>query len=433
MNSNLPLGEKLKQIRRAQGLSQDNVAYAVDNHTSIISRIENGHIDSPSPDLLDAIRIFLGVQNAPLLPYEIELFNSRIQMWEALLDANRLDDAKAMQPELAQILSLPFEHDLILKYKMLEVRFFFKQEKFAAAEENFIQAEPLLPYASSDTQILYYSNKAFLYQTKGDYKTSYKYYQETLKLFGDKPPLARILEATAYICCFLGKYHHGIRYIQHARVLYEGDQTNPRGYHLDENLALCYAAVGETKKAEALLDMSYRQAILNGNEIQQGITLLNISIIASRRGEYDKALEQHDKVLELFTKNMSIIVAHDKSLYVMAVFSKAALQAKLSMDNSDTIALGRPLAEGNETLTIMLDAAHHLSNLGNTDSEKYLENIAIPHLMQFRPNDKSLHLELCRKLEAHYKKKKSKTKAAYMAAIIRDIYEEMFMSEEDEE
>ena len=429
-NSSLTLGEKLKQVRRDKGLSQDNVAYAVDNHTSIISRIENGHIDPP-PELLDAIRKFLDIQSAPLLPFELELYNEKLLMWESLLDANRLDDAKAMQAELAHILSLPFEHDMILKYKMLMVRFFFKQPDFAAAEENFRQAEPLLPYASNDTLILYYSNKAFMYSTKLDYKASYKYYQKTLELFGDRPPSARILEATAYICCFLGKYHHGIRYIQHARVLYEGDRTNFRGYHLDENLALCYAAVGETMKAANLFEMSYRQAVLNGNEIFQGITLLNISSITKKRGNYEKALEQQNKALELFTKNMSIIIAHDKSLYVTAVFAKAILQAKMNMDNTDTIALGRPLAEGDETLTIMLDTAYHLSNLGSTDSEKYLEDIAIPHLMQHKPIDKSLHLELCKELEAHYKKKKSKTKAAYMAVIIRDIYEEMFMGEEE--
>jgi len=426
----LPLGEKLKHVRREKGLSQDNVAYAVDNHTSIISRIENGHIEPP-PELLDAIRIFLDIQHAPLLPFELELYSEKLLMWESLLDANRLDDALAMQTELVHILSLPFEHDLILKYKMLMVRYYFKKPDFAAAEEHILQAESLLPYASNDTLILYYSNKAFMYSTKLDYKTSYKYYQKTLELFGDKPPSARILEATAYICCFLGKYHHGIRYILHARVLYEGDKTNLRGYHLDENLALCYAAVGETKKAETLFEMSYKQAILNGNEILQGITLLNISSITKKRGNYEKALEQQNKTLELFEKNKSIIIAHDKGIYLMAVFAKAMLQAKMNIDNTDTINLGRPLAEGNETFTIMLDAAYHLSNLNSTDSERYLEEIAIPHLIKHKPNEKSLHLELCKELEVHYKKKKSKTKAAYMAAIIRDIYEEIFISEEE--
>jgi len=430
MNSNLPLGEKLKQVRRDKGLSQDNVAYAVDNHTSIISRIENGHIDPP-PELLDAIRKFLDIQNAPLLPNELKLYNDKLLMWETLLDASRLDDAKAMQAELAHILSLPFEHDMIFKYKMQEARLYLKEYNFAVAEENIGKFEPLLSNASNEALIMYYSNKGFLSLAKADYKTSFSYYNKALELFGDKPPSSKVLEPLAHLCILTGKYHHGLQYIQHARFLYDGDRANPRSYYMNENLATCYLGIGEIKKAEALFDISYRQAILNGDEINQGITLLNMAEVNRKRGNYEKSHEQLCKVLELFNKNMSEIVLYDKGLYVQAVFTKSALETKMNIDSTDTIAQGRPLAEGNETYTIMLDAAYHLSNLGNTDSEKYLEDIVIPHLTQCETQEKNLRLLICEELEAHYKKKKSKTKAAYVAAIIRDIYKEMFMSEEE--
>ena len=427
----LSLGEKLKQVRRAKGLSQDNVAYAVNNHTSIISRIENGHIDPPPPELLDAIRKFLDIQSAPLLPDEMKIYSSRIQRWSTLLDSNRIDDAKAMQPELAHILSLPFEHDMILKYKMQETRLYFKQDNFTAAEENIRQAEPMLPYASIEALIMYYSNKGFLSLSKFDYKDSFSNYHKALDFFGDKPPSTNILGILAHLCILTGKYHHGIRYIQHARVLYEGDRANPMGYYMNEFLALCYLGIGETKKAEALFDISYKQAMLTGDVINQGVTLLNMADISRRRGDYEKSHEQLSKALELYDINISEVILYDKTMYVQIVFTKAILEVKMNMDNTDTIAKGRALAEGNETHTIMLDAAYHLSNLGNADSEKYLEDIAIPHLMQCETQEKNLRLLICKELETHYKRKKSKTKAAYMAAIIRDIYEEMFLSKEE--
>jgi len=61
MNNGMPLelGEKLKRIRRAKELSQENVAYAIGSHISVISRIESGKVN-PSTEILGAIRKFLG-------------------------------------------------------------------------------------------------------------------------------------------------------------------------------------------------------------------------------------------------------------------------------------------------------------------------------------------------------------------------------------
>jgi len=431
MNSKLSIGEKLKQVRKEKGLSQDNIAHAINNHTSIISRIENGHIDPPPSELLDAIRVFLDIQNAPLLPYELELYNDKLQVWETLLDTNRLNEATAMQSELTQILCLTFEHDMILKYKMQETRLHIKQNNFTAANENMIQAEALLPHASTEALIMYYSNKGFLSLANADFKTSFSHYHKALELFGDKPPSINILGTLAHLCIMFFQDEDGIRYIQRARVLYDGDRNNPLGYYMNEFLALCYLGVGETKKAEPLFDISYKQAVLNADVINQGVTLLNMADISRRRENYEKSHKQLSTALDLYNKNLSEVVANDSTVYIQIVFTKAIMEAKMNMDNTETIAQGRSVAKEDETHTILLNSAYHLSNLGNADSEKYLVDIALPHLMQCETQEKNLRLLICKELEAHYKKKKSKTKAAYMAANIRDIYEEIFINEEE--
>jgi len=425
-NTTIEIGEKLKQIRKAKELSQDNIAYAIDKHTSVISRIESGQV-TPTPEVLDSIRKFLEIENAPLLPHEIDLYQEQYQIWEALLDANRVDAARAMQPELAIILSLPYEHDMILGFLMSEARLLFKEIDFAAVEERLSMAEPLLPYASNESLILYYSNKAQIFNFKRDIKSALKYHLISLELFGDNKPYARILMQVAHCCLMLGKYHHAIRYILHARVLYEGDRTNPVGYYFNDLLAQSYFAVGELKKAEDLFDISYKQAKLNNNKINQGGTLAGIAGINAQKGNYDAALKQYDTALQLIQEVMHEIIPNEKHLYIFPIFNKAILQAKLNIDNNETIAQGRSVAEGDELYTVLLDAAYHIGNLSDTASENYLEDIAIPYMQQCDGQERLLLLTLCEELEAHYKKKKTKTKANNIATIVRTIYKNMFI------
>jgi len=357
-------------------------------------------------------------------------------MFATLLDANRIDDAKAMQPELKTVLSLPYEHDLTVRYLMLATRLLFKEHDFAnkgdnfdAAEKNVKTVEPLLSQASNETLILYYTNKAHLFTAKGDIKSALKCYHNSIELFGDKMPYARIYQQMSHCYILLHKYHHAIRYIQHARASYEGDMTNPMSYVNNELLASCYANTGEYKKAEELFEMSYNQSKLSGNEIAQGLSLYNMAEMAMNMGNYDTALEKLDMALQLIEKNMSDVILYNKHVYIFTIYSKAVILAKLNRENKEIIELGRPLAEGDETLTIILDTAYHLGKINSADSENYLEKVTIPHLLSCGGHEMCLLLAVCKELEAHYKKKKSKTKAAYMAAIIRDIYEDMFMGD----
>ena len=428
-NTSLTLGEKLKQVRKAKGLSQENIAYAADSHTSVISRIESGQVHPP-PELLAAIRKCLDIVHAPLFDHETELFIQRMQLWETMLDTNRLADARDMMPGLAAILSLPYEHNLIFGFMMQETRLLLKENKFDEAEENILLAEPLLDHASNETLITYHCNKAYLFTYKGEYKAAFKYYQRALELFGGKPPHARILEQITHVSLLLEKWHHAIQYAQHARILYEGDRTNPRGGYLTGYLATSYLATMEYGKAEVLFEKSYNEAMLTGDDLSVGIALINMAEINTKRGNFDKAKEHFDLGLKkMLPSVLSEIIPFMKNIYVMASFSMALAKTKMGKDNSDIIAAARPYANGNETLQTVLDAAQYLTKLGDPVAEKYIETVAIPHLMQCTGQEKSLRLVLCRELEAHYKKKKAKTKANNMAALIRDIYEEMFMGE----
>ena len=115
MNSNTPLhiGEKIRQIRVAKGLSQDNLAYATGKSKAHISRLERG--DSEIDDkTLAAIKEFLELPGAPLLEQELEVFRIRLWGWNELVSSRRTDEVIAQQKELSHITLLPFERTRML-------------------------------------------------------------------------------------------------------------------------------------------------------------------------------------------------------------------------------------------------------------------------------------------------------------------------------
>jgi len=83
------------------------------------------------------------------------------------------------------------------------------------------------------------------------------------------------------------------------------------------------------------------------------------------------------------------------------------------------------IARSNNAVAYMLEAVGHLMSLDNSDSVDYIQDVAIPFLRSGGIS-KFDAITLCEHLEAYYTKKRAKTKAQAIAAIIRDIYKEIF-------
>ena len=111
--SALPIGEKLRLVRVAKGLSQENVANATKSSISTISRIELGQIECQATMLL-AIKKCLDVNEAPLREHELKVYEDQIWLINSLADAQRTSEARDKQSKMFPIAELPFEQDLNL-------------------------------------------------------------------------------------------------------------------------------------------------------------------------------------------------------------------------------------------------------------------------------------------------------------------------------
>ena len=422
-NSAMTVGEKLRQIRVSKGLSQENVAYAIKKSTNIVSLIESGKRNL-TDEMLEGIRKFLEVENAPILEHEVELYINRLDMWDEILDADRREEAKAKQRELASILDLPYEHNLIFRYTMLEVRILLKEANLPPAREKLDAAEAIIEYADTKSLCTYYQNKGFIIGLDHKYKESLKFFLQALELAESGSARLRLLANIGGVYVNLGKYYKGILYFERAKAEYS-DKTNIAGCVMDQKLAMCYLRIGEYDNCKKLLDKVLSQyKTFNYSGPRYGEALMYMGNFYGMTGDPQKAITFYDQTLPYFKGYFDNFVP-------MLYYAKAAalISLKKLAEAQEIIDQGRHLAHGNELYNMMFDIGQHGIDLNNPKSISFFEDVAIPYLRALGGENSYSALLVCKELEAHYKKKKSKVKALTISNIIREIYEEMFFGD----
>jgi len=431
---NLSLGEKLKHIRTAQGISQENVAKIIKKNKSDISRIENGKAE-PSDDALKAIRRFLGIDKAPLLPLELELYRNRLLICNGLLDTNRPEDARAMQPELEHILALPYEYDLIAQYRMLEIRIMIREKNLTDAMEQLVEVEPLLNHVSNKTLCGYHSNKAFFCTISNNPRSAADHYLIALGLVDkdDTSTTTRLLASIGTAYSALGKHHHAIRYYERALDQFKGGVLSYVIVPIQGAAAVSYYCVGEYAKAEKVANLAIPHA-KSINDNTSHVTLLNALVaIKIDCGDYDAAMSlinEADAILENTITNYASVFEM-RLVYLGFAFNKVSCLAKMNRHQEchEIVDKCQIHVQGDESLAIILATISHMITFDAPDSIAYIEDVAIPHFAAMKPHGANLTTTLCKELIAYYTKKKSKTKLAYIKAIMYDIYEEIFIGE----
>jgi len=252
-----------------------------------------------------------------------------------------------------------------------------------------------------------------------------KHYLQTFNHISNEKSIVKILANIGVSYLMLGKYHHAIRYLERSKAEHHGDRASYTGPYIAGMLATCYGITGEYNKAIKLLDVTIAQAKSAKHEAILKECLLNRSALSIRMQNYEESIE--------FSNQALILAKCDKSIYAPALINKATclLKMKRITEGQHVLESVKPLVEGDEHLTALFDAINHQINLNNAKSRYHLENVVIPYLRAGGGVTMFTALCICKDLEAYYKKKKTKTKALAMAAIIREIYEDMFIDDND--
>ena len=410
-------GEKIKEIRRYLGLSQENIARELGCSVATISRIERGQTDCGA-DMLRAVKAAMGVENAPLADGEIAAFHERLYVWGQLMGDRRMDDARDLGQELAVILKLPYEQDLIMLYKLFEIKLRLTEGDFAAAEEMLDTLAKALDKMDGEHQFHYYAARSTLCFRMDDGEQALEFGLKSLELKEYcRGNLASLYYRIAVNYSVLNRPFCAIMYLEEARRHHNDDRLNVLGVFIDHVFADSYLKIGELARAKPLLDAALLRAESIGRKLGRkkyiGMILHLLGRYHQKMGNGEQALSYFDRAFEYFWADGPDYRENNYHKVRCLIAMKRYGEAKGLLFQI----LATPHSE---KYTIMYISLLHLLTLRETTSQGYLENCAIPYLI-----DKSEHfiaLDFCEQLEEQYKKNGNGKKPLEIAATARDVY-----------
>ena len=433
--SQLTLGEKLMQVRRAKGISQDSVAYVIKSNKSFVHRLEYGQADC-NDDMLKQIRRYLEIENAPILEHELQLYINRLWLLYEKLATHKAEDARVLLDELSPVLDLPYEDDLRLLFLLLEVRMFIRESNFEVAQAKLNELEPLMVDASNEALCMLHRSKGFFCALRGASKEALKHYLQALAIESDyvKPDIT-LLTNIGMLYASIGKPYQGIASLE--RAMREFGGPHGASSYTKSVLGMAYVIIGEYSKAKELFDSSLIYAKGLNDRTEQGLTLVNMSVLNMRMGNYDECVSLCNQALECYgvdePHSKITLVGQKNAARCTALFNKGNALVKLKdyAQCQEVIAYGRSLLDNNEKFIVGFNVLECFITIDNADSIKYLEEVAIPYFKAGDGLDKVVALDICKELEMHFTKKRAKTKAQAFGCIARDVYEDMFIGDVD--
>jgi len=429
----LPLGEKIKQVRTSKDLTQAFLAHVVNCSSNHISRIEKCEVECDT-ETLTLIKKALEIPKAPLTEDELKVYKRQTWVWHEQINSGRTNDAEAMKNELADILQLPFEYNLIVIYLMLEARMLIKPGTFDKASQNISKAEAIIEKmgdaVSVEAMFLYHRNKGNLLAHQNDYKKSVMHRLKAVDFNIESltlKPDAQLFRDISQSYLNIGQPHNALLYSERALAADNNDPTLVIAPSIGIIQASVYTALGQFDKAKAMYKEILERAKSINNKKAIGICIMDLGGLELKAGNPEEALKLIIQGMEIFEEDgqPTIPLYNCTFLYVKA---KCLMQLKQIDECEKIIDEGMRIATdaGLESFIICFNSARCLMNLKDPKSQEYLENIAIPHCRDSNTVLIYEALEICHTLEKFYYKNRSKTKGLNMAKVSRDILHEMF-------
>ncbi|MCL2362197.1 MAG: helix-turn-helix transcriptional regulator [Defluviitaleaceae bacterium] len=421
----LSIGEKIKEIRRTRGFSQENLANAIGRSITFISRLENNDAELDNKTL-EAIKEYMGIEKAPLLELELELYRNRLWTWSELLYTGRWSDAEALQEELSPILYLHYEHELVMLYKMILSRRLLHERDYSTVEEYLCTVESALEETSMDIRFLFHRHKSELVGVRYDHVNCLSHALKALEI-GDENQI----QDTRLVChigrCYinLGQLINALQYLERARREFSPELPQQFLCMVDTMTTHIYLHLGELDKAKKVLDITIIRA--KGLNDKPAISLAQymMGLVCYRMGNFKECIEFFDEALTFFQDAPDAIGVKTNHIGILIGKAYGLFALKDYSGFDDALSQAQTLAEGDEGLLIQVVGVRHLATLNDSSSIDYLESVAIPFYRANGGRFIMAALDACKALEAYYRKKRATKKADAIAIIIRDIYEEM--------
>jgi len=406
----ISVGEKIRQIRKAKGLSQENLAHDIGLSTSTICRIEQGTVIA-SGETIKAIKMALEIESAPLLPGESEGYKERLHIWHKLILDGHLIEARQLQTGLADIQALPFEEDLVMMYQLFEVSLQLAEQDFDVAKSTLTSFD--IDKMSRENMYYCYRNMGWLYMSIGTDRA--------------QEPLGYLLKAYALqekpdgsLCyriarCYnrLGQPFSSMKMLEEAYSAYGDSKTITVSLDLDNKMALNCIDISDTARARQILEKCLASAKSISNDRYIAVILANIGLAYAKDKNWEIALDYYIQAGEYCNasgrNDLEIVYYKARCLVALRRFSQCK---ELILSQKDM-----------RYYSVLFESLKHMMTLRESASHEYLETVTIPFLVGKRNIGEAL--DYCEVLEGFHESRGSIKKALEFAKIQRDIYKRM--------
>ena len=418
----LTVEEKIKVLRKLKKVDQKELAQIIGRETNTIYRAEKGERVYTEEEL-DLIKESFGMSEAPLTEMELEICKERLYVWRERIREDLLDEAQRLRSKLEIITELPFEHNLAMLFKAINVRMLLKSNDISAASSHLKYLEPLVSDAPKEVEYHFlYAEGLYAFYNR-DYKAALTSFLKALNLDINEFELVKedALHYNIALChSKLGMYFMAATSYLKIYSKFNHDRVNTTGMLLENSLAVDYMRLGHTGKAKKLFNKVLVKARVLEADIFIGHTLHNLGCIysSSKEQSYKKALSYFDKALAHYESG--------SGFYLECMYFKIRCLIFLkSFESSSLLTDIESLTKNNAHYSMLFNSLSHLATLKEEVSAEYIENITIPYLLGEYEYFKAL--DFCEALEKRYDD--NFTKLAKFKAITDDIQKRMHREE----
>ena len=422
---NLSVSEKVYKLRKHHGISQDELAEVLEVGPKKITAIERGEGEYTEAQL-KAIKILFKIEGLPLTERERDACKWRLYYWRTQVRAGKMDKAKEIQKEFANIDNLaPCDMDIVILCRLFEVIFLIVNGDSVAAEKKLSQTKKQLNGISLESLYHYYCCNGYI-NAHGRYEDALRWYLNAYELKEDNegllPEEDKSLVTNIATCyTYLDLPAVAVFYLQKAQLLYAAEEATTNHVYVDAQLAVNLIELNQLSNARRLLAKSMRKAEGLKDNALTGYILFAYGFMNKKAGGWESAIDYFNSALGYAPKgtdNYYLSIYH--KIYCM-IQSKKIVEAMHELERATSI------CRTNDVWAIYFEAlGHYLAintrmSVSNNESSEYIENIAIPHFIKHF--DYFISLDYYKLLEDHHQKLKRYKKVASIKEASKSILE----------
>jgi len=419
---------KITILREYHRVKKVDMAAAMYIDVDKVYKVEKGQA-LYSDGQLDNLRKKFDIVGMPLSELECAVAKERLYYMRDLARDDRLEEAKAICTELANIVNLdPCDDDLPLLYRLLEVVVLFADGKDDVAAEKLDYLQGRLDDMNDEHLYYFKYNMGTLKIRQRDIEEGLEFCKQALEMHesGNKflpEEVDRLHYSIALCFSYLQFPNRAIFYLLKARGSYNVRRTNILGLRLDIMLANNYVKVNELDEAGKLLDSCLVRAKSIKDDSCIGQTMDVFARLHVKNENWDEAIKCLDQALKYFKEGtFGYLAALYLKIHCIAGNRNYAKAKKLQEETRRLYRMDEVFAPYFRSLARYITVKGRVSIYNDEDVE-YIEKVAIPNFE--KNHGYFIAIEYYKLLEAYYVDKNNK-KSLLMSQAIRKIEQRCF-------